>query len=429
MLPGPEEESDAPAGVQPSPRHDAAPDGGSPLGGEGPSASAAREAEEELAVLRAALAGRGGQGGVPGAAGDGPEAPRPRATPPAPEGCPPELLVCGAPAPDACRSPAAAGRTPDQRGLAASRGISLASSSAGSAASQPSSVTSGSRCSSPAGRAAAPMSASMVPLAGSLRWGIPVLLHIYDVSQADSIQRLNSFLANRRCPVKLGGVFHAGVEVAGMEWSFGQTEDDATPGVSPNPPREHPAHRFRQTVELPRARLSVADIQEVIAELAKVTAVLARGELPLFLSWRCHARRLGLPFVATAGSVAVHAALCGLADAARGEAAWLGGAAGSSLSLLAGLLALVPDGSGVLFVRVDTALLRLPPWTAGRRRAGRGAADLLFWPEAAGACGTCAGSLAALWARGAGRVRGLLAGAARRVGAALAGAGSEGEAE
>eukprot|EP00913_Durusdinium_trenchii_P018961 g17819.t1 len=41
---------------------------------------------------------------------------------------------------------------------------------------------------------------------------MPILLHIYDVTQEPKIQRLNKVLANKRMPLKFGGIFHAGVE-------------------------------------------------------------------------------------------------------------------------------------------------------------------------------------------------------------------------
>ena len=37
------------------------------------------------------------------------------------------------------------------------------------------------------------------------------------------IQNLNVFLAHPLSPFKFGGVFHAGVEIGGEEWSFGNS--------------------------------------------------------------------------------------------------------------------------------------------------------------------------------------------------------------
>ena len=70
--------------------------------------------------------------------------------------------------------------------------------------------------------------------------GMPVLLHIYDVSQDEKVQKLNRVLAHAYSPLKLGGVFHAGVEVLGLEWSYGCSENATVPGISCNEPKEPP---------------------------------------------------------------------------------------------------------------------------------------------------------------------------------------------
>lgn len=44
------------------------------------------------------------------------------------------------------------------------------------------------------------------------------------------------------------GLFHAGVEVYGCEYFFGQTTDANASGISWNPPRLHPSHFFRETI-------------------------------------------------------------------------------------------------------------------------------------------------------------------------------------
>ncbi|OLQ04966.1 Methionine aminopeptidase 1 [Symbiodinium microadriaticum] len=59
---------------------------------------------------------------------------------------------------------------------------------------------------------------AMLPLStghgnGEVEGCFPVFVHIYDVTQEVGIRRLNKVLANKRLPVKFGGVFHAGVEV------------------------------------------------------------------------------------------------------------------------------------------------------------------------------------------------------------------------
>jgi hypothetical protein len=64
-------------------------------------------------------------------------------------------------------------------------------------------------------------SASDSPSSRPSTEGSRVLIHLYDVTRDARIEKVNSLLAPRLCPLKLGGFFHAGVEVNGREWSFG----------------------------------------------------------------------------------------------------------------------------------------------------------------------------------------------------------------
>jgi uridine kinase len=96
---------------------------------------------------------------------------------------------------------------------------------------------------------------------------MPVLVHIYDVSQEDNIHNLNKWLAHKRSPLKFGGVFHAGIEVNGMEWSFGMSESETVPGVSCVAPKSHPMHRYRETVKLRSTRLSPEDVADILSKL------------------------------------------------------------------------------------------------------------------------------------------------------------------
>lgn len=92
-----------------------------------------------------------------------------------------------------------------------------------------------------------------------------VLLHLYDVSQSTSIQWLNALLAPGRLPFKLGGIFHAGIEVDGVEWVFGWSEEGT--GVHCSLPRKQVDHHFRETLRLPRSPLPPERIREIILEL------------------------------------------------------------------------------------------------------------------------------------------------------------------
>jgi len=97
--------------------------------------------------------------------------------------------------------------------------------------------------------------------------GMPVLVHIYDVSHEDNVHKLNKVLAHKRSPFKFGGIFHAGVEVNGLEWSFGMSLAESVPGISCSVPREHSEHRYRQTVKLRRTKLSPEEVAELISQL------------------------------------------------------------------------------------------------------------------------------------------------------------------
>lgn len=93
-------------------------------------------------------------------------------------------------------------------------------------------------------------------------------LNVYDVSRSSGVWLLNQMLAHGHAPWKLGGIFHAGVEVHGLEWSFGSGEDGgSTSGISCHKPRQHPQHHFRQTVRLRRTWLSKSEITNILSAM------------------------------------------------------------------------------------------------------------------------------------------------------------------
>lgn len=99
--------------------------------------------------------------------------------------------------------------------------------------------------------------------------GLPVYLHIYDVSREEGIQKLNRILAHKDSWLKFGGVFHAGVEVNGLEWSYGYTPSETRYGVSCGQPKTHPQHHFRQTIKLNPTMFPADKISTLIAELVE----------------------------------------------------------------------------------------------------------------------------------------------------------------
>lgn len=97
--------------------------------------------------------------------------------------------------------------------------------------------------------------------------GLPVFLHVYDVSQEEGIQKINRVLAHKHSPLKFGGVFHAGVEVNGLEWCFGYSGSETHPGVACVEPRGHPQHHYRQTVAMGYTRLSGEEVADIVTQL------------------------------------------------------------------------------------------------------------------------------------------------------------------
>lgn len=99
--------------------------------------------------------------------------------------------------------------------------------------------------------------------------GHTVYIHVYDVSQEEGIQKLNKVLAHASSPLKFGGVFHAGVEVNGLEWSFAYQPHTTRYGVECNHPKSHPQHHFRQTIKMGSTRCSDEEITTIMAQMVE----------------------------------------------------------------------------------------------------------------------------------------------------------------
>lgn len=104
------------------------------------------------------------------------------------------------------------------------------------------------------------------PSSAAYPHGRPVHLSIYDAFADSGIGFLNALLAPEDSNWKFGGAFHAGVEVNGMEWSYGYCEPGET-GVAWNIPKNHHQHRFRQTTFIGVTHLSQDLITDVLTDL------------------------------------------------------------------------------------------------------------------------------------------------------------------
>lgn len=91
----------------------------------------------------------------------------------------------------------------------------------------------------------------------------PVTLHIYDVSSDSRVQRVNDLFR----PVGTG-VFHAGVEVFGIEYSYGHRDDRGT-GVFTCEPRDNPYHTYREAVPMDVTTLSMREVHDIVLKMEK----------------------------------------------------------------------------------------------------------------------------------------------------------------
>eukprot|EP00929_Paragymnodinium_shiwhaense_P021450 TRINITY_DN1398_c1_g1_i1.p1 TRINITY_DN1398_c1_g1~~TRINITY_DN1398_c1_g1_i1.p1 ORF type:complete len:658 (-),score=160.71 TRINITY_DN1398_c1_g1_i1:53-2026(-) len=91
---------------------------------------------------------------------------------------------------------------------------------------------------------------------------VPVLLNVYDLGESSTLKKINSLSS-----LVGGGVFHAGVEVFGTEWSYGFTDCPGS-GVNSCLPRLHPGHTYKCTVHMGESKLSKASIEQLLGRMA-----------------------------------------------------------------------------------------------------------------------------------------------------------------
>lgn len=100
--------------------------------------------------------------------------------------------------------------------------------------------------------------------------GHPVWLHVYDVGPVSSYL-INSWSKRLAC----FGVFHAGVEVLGEEYTFqamlSHLDEQGKPrtGVVRHEPKQKSAHIYRESISLGRTHLSTEDVTRRIMILAR----------------------------------------------------------------------------------------------------------------------------------------------------------------
>ncbi|KAK9792019.1 hypothetical protein WJX73_000089 [Symbiochloris irregularis] len=92
-----------------------------------------------------------------------------------------------------------------------------------------------------------------------------VQLHVYDVTaqHANAIKNFNTFGRE----VGMGGIFHGGVEVNQLEWSYGYAPSGS--GVYSCKPKVNPMYAYRESVALGVTPLSASQVKAAIAKLRK----------------------------------------------------------------------------------------------------------------------------------------------------------------
>lgn len=98
--------------------------------------------------------------------------------------------------------------------------------------------------------------------------GFDVVLHVYDIGP------LSKWILNSWSGHENGlGVFHCGVEVLGIEWSFQAMmdcdESDDMTGVVCHKPKSHPRHVYRESVCLGTSPLTATEICNILSGLER----------------------------------------------------------------------------------------------------------------------------------------------------------------
>ncbi|KAH8740169.1 hypothetical protein FG386_001830 [Cryptosporidium ryanae] len=89
-----------------------------------------------------------------------------------------------------------------------------------------------------------------------------VILNVYDLDSFSG--KINKF--TRALDI---GAFHAGVEVYGIEYCFGSTNDGTT-GITSNLPRRHPIHIYRESIKMGRTNFTRGEVKRIINNMKSI---------------------------------------------------------------------------------------------------------------------------------------------------------------
>lgn len=94
-----------------------------------------------------------------------------------------------------------------------------------------------------------------------------VFVNIYNLG-SDGLGGMINKISTMNDVAMVGGVFHAGIEVYGNEWTFGKTLEDVS-GVWRTLPRMEMGHQYRATVPLGSTHLANVQVWELIRRLGQ----------------------------------------------------------------------------------------------------------------------------------------------------------------
>jgi len=112
-----------------------------------------------------------------------------------------------------------------------------------------------------------PIKKKLAEACSHVNTGFDVWLHIYDLGP------LSKWMINSWSSKQSGlGMFHCGVEVLGVEWSFQamlDCETEEMTGVMCHTPKSHPRHVYRESVWLGDSPLCANEICKLLARLER----------------------------------------------------------------------------------------------------------------------------------------------------------------
>ena len=100
----------------------------------------------------------------------------------------------------------------------------------------------------------------------NVRWhqAVPVRLNVYSLGKSESLERLNEMAKGR------AAIVHTGLEVAGVEWSFGFTlaHQANSTGVFTNMAGKCRLHTYKWSHELGASTVAPAEIAAILGRLS-----------------------------------------------------------------------------------------------------------------------------------------------------------------